>query len=221
MDNISSSKKDLIGKLGLIPNNDLLEELKKFVTTEVIKLGVEESRAFISINIKEKFKLTDDETQILMDVLNEAEKKEKLYKKLLNIPNFITINPSMDYSEEQGMNYTFFGGDTKYIVTSKKEIYSFEECEENGIKLTNQEVSTSKLNPKIVVKYARDGMSVKASNIFLEIIEIFKKYIFLEIESLYSVLAMWIIHTYLYKLFLYVPYLWLNRRQRKSVNHWY
>ncbi len=202
------------------PKDVQLEEIKKFIKTEVVKLNGEESRVFITVKLANKFQLTDDEVKILMEVLNEAEKKEKLYEKLLNTPNFITINPSQDYSEEQGMNYTFFSGDTKYIVTSKKEIYSFEECEDNGIKLTNIGASTSKLNPKIVVKYVRDGMSVKASNIFLEIIEIFKKYIFFEIQSLYSVLAMWIIHTYLYKLFLYVPYLWLNRRQRKSVNHW-
>lgn len=202
------------------PKDVQLEEIKKFIKTEVVKLNGEESRVFITVKLANKFQLTDDEVKILMEVLNEAEKKEKLYEKLLNTPNFITINPSQDYSEEQGMNYTFFSGDTKYIVTSKKEIYSFEECEDNGIKLTNIGASTSKLNPKIVVKYVRDGMSVKVSNIFLEIIEIFKKYIFFEIQSLYSVLAMWIIHTYLYKLFLYVPYLWLNRRQRKSVNHW-
>lgn len=202
------------------PKDVQLEEIKKFIKTEVVKLNGEESRVFITVKLANKFQLTDDEVKILMEVLNEAEKKEKLYEKLLNTPNFITINPSQDYSEEQGMNYTFFSGNTKYIVTSKKEIYSFEECEDNGIKLTNIGASTSKLNPKIVVKYVRDGMSVKASNIFLEIIEIFKKYIFFEIQSLYSVLAMWIIHTYLYKLFLYVPYLWLNRRQRKSVNHW-
>lgn len=202
------------------PKDVQLEEIKKFIKTEVVKLNGEESRVFITVKLANKFQLTDDEVKILMEVLNEAEKKEKLYEKLLNTPNFITTNPSQDYSEEQGMNYTFFSGNTKYIVTSKKEIYSFEECEDNGIKLTNIGASTSKLNPKIVVKYVRDGMSVKASNIFLEIIEIFKKYIFFEIQSLYSVLAMWIIHTYLYKLFLYVPYLWLNRRQRKSVNHW-
>ena len=201
-------------------SKDKIKVLKEIVKKEVINLGIDESRDFITVRLANKFQLTDDEVKILMEVLSEAEKKEKLYEKLLNTPNFITINPSQDYSEEQGMNYTFFSGDTKYIVTSKKEIYSFEECEDNGIKLTNIGASTSKLNPKIVVKYVRDGMSVKASNIFLEIIEIFKKYIFFEIQSLYSVLAMWIIHTYLYKLFLYVPYLWLNRRQRKSVNHW-
>ena len=186
------------------------ENLKEFVTKEVVKLGVEKARIFINVAIKDKFNLSDDETAMLIRVLEKAEYNESIYQELEEEVPIMEIKASQDYTETEGLNYAVLGKNSKYIVTSKKNVIKFGDCEENGLKIKNESITASKLKPKTVVKFARDEKKVKISKIFDKIRKLLKKYIYFEKDCLYDVLTVWIMHTYVFEIFLYVPYLWLN-----------
>lgn len=53
---------------------------------------------------------------------------------MLQTTDIIEIDPVMDYKEQEGMIYTFFKGDTKYIITSVGNVYEYEECKDKNIK---------------------------------------------------------------------------------------
>lgn len=199
-----------LDELVVMPIEDPLQKLKDFINEEFENIDTRELRGFVKSVIKEKFKLREKDVQILLSEIQSAENKQKLVKELLQTTEIIEIDPVMDYKEQEGMIYTFFKGDTKYIVTSVGNVYEYEECRDKNIKLKSMSTSMSKLLPKTVAKFIQGKAKVKMSEVYSKLRNIIKKYVFLEDENIYAVLVTWIIHTYFFKLFMYVPYLWLN-----------
>ena len=122
-------------ELVVIPIEDPLQKLKDFIYEEFENIDTRELRGFVKSVIKEKFKLREKDVQILLAEIKSAENKQKLVKELLETTEIIEIDPVMDYKEQEGMIYTFFKSDTKYIVTSVGNVYEYEECKDKNIKL--------------------------------------------------------------------------------------
>lgn len=78
-----------------------------------------------------------------------------------------------------------------------------------GIHLKHKK-NTSKFSLKSYIDYRQGKLNVKASEILQELKQQLHKYIIFPYDELYDIVALWIMHTYVYCIFRYVPYIWLN-----------
>lgn len=108
------------------------------------------------------------------------------------------------------MVYSFINNEEYYIIFSDRKIIKYEDLEERNYKLRNDiKPSVCNLRPKAAVEFVK-GKSVSLFDCFNKLNEHMKKYIVFEDERVYTILALWVIGTYMYRLFRYFPYIWLN-----------
>lgn len=79
----------------------------------------------------------------------------------------------------------------------------------NGITLKHQK-NSSKFSLKSYLDFYKGNDNVSAGSIFNTLVQQLRKYLIFPFNELYDIIALWIMHTYVYCLFRYVPYIWLN-----------
>ena len=178
-------------------------------------------------DVCQKFLLNEEQQKQLGGLCKQMysqtqQSKDEYMKKLLseisyNTDSISEISPCMDYTEEHGLNYMAMmknkdNKKVKCFVSSKKDCYKYEDCEENGIYLKHKN-NQSKFYIQAFLNYATGKDDVSAGGIFDVLKDVIKKYIIFPFESLYDVVSIWIMHTYVYCLFRYVPYIWLNAQK--------
>jgi hypothetical protein len=93
-----------------------------------------------------------------------------------------------------------------YILTSRKELIPFDEIPRRGWRLKTQNTSTFGLRSKGIRKYL-DGYRANPLEIFEKIRTCMKRHIVLRDANAYTVLALYIMATYVFRVFRYFPYL--------------
>ena len=124
------------------------------------------------------------------------------------------IIPSMDYTKEYGLSYMALKKDKsgkfeQYFVSSKKEICEYKDCEKVGIYLKHQN-NSSAFSMKAYLRFYNGEDNITAGNVFKALKQQLQKYIIFPYTELYDIVSLWIMHTYIYCIFRYVPYIWLN-----------
>jgi hypothetical protein len=119
------------------------------------------------------------------------------------------INPAQDFSGGK-MYYAVSVDDSKYIISSDKKIIKFSGAAEVGLRLTTMELDTFGFSSTGINKFLYDETYETPKDIFETIRRYIERYIFLKKKETYSLLALWVMGTYLYKLFRYYPYIHLN-----------
>lgn len=100
-----------------------------------------------------------------------------------------------------------------YILTSDKEFERLEECEKKlGIKPKHKDIEISRIASKTITDFVEGNQEnyLAPVDLFLMIRLHIKDYIYLEEEQTYDVLALWIMLSYCYTLFTYIPYIHLK-----------
>lgn len=223
---IEEYKKELekleVSKVDTSSNYKQAEEfMLKLINDEDIP---KEEKTNLLKEVHQKFLLDNEQiNQLGMVCKQQFDKtqqgKDEYVKGLLeemsdNTDYIYELVPYMDYTEEHGLNYmammrTKDNKKVKCFVSSKKECYRYEDCEDKGIYLQHTK-NTSKFELNTFLKYLKNEDNVTAGRIFNKLKYILKKYIIFPVESLYDIVPLWIMHTYVYCLFRYVPYIWLN-----------
>lgn len=144
-------------------------------------------------------------------ILVESEEyTDAILRELENSEDQIIINPSQDFVMDT-MIYSISSNESHYIVTSNKKFLKFDDFEENGVKLRNgNDPSIYHLRTETAVEYVKGNKEVSLIDCYNKILTHLRRYIVFEDERIYSVLSLWVIGTYFYKIFRYYPYVWLN-----------
>lgn len=196
---------------------------REFIRKNLASIDELEGGELIRTCLKEHFRLHSESVKLLVKFHKEVHSEylkaqeqnqpkgnyqEEILKELQEAPQYVEINPAQDFVERR-MMFTFYGGDTPYLVTSSRKIIKFDDLEQYRIKVRNNNLPMSKLNPQIAVDYVK-GKEVDMRECLDKIVAHIKQYVILQDVKLYTYLALWIIGTYMYRTFRYYPYLWIN-----------
>jgi hypothetical protein len=121
----------------------------------------------------------------------------------------LIINPAQDYAFGR-MFYAVNVDKCKYLISSDENIVKFANAAEKNIHLTTFELDTFRFSPQGITKFLNNEDYATPYDIFTVIRRYIERFIFLKKEESYSLLALWVMGTYLYRLFRYFPYIHLN-----------
>lgn len=120
-----------------------------------------------------------------------------------------SISPAQDF-QDGTMYFAVMVEDQKYLVTSKRELLSFDEAQKNGLVLENSNVDTSQFSAQGLVSFLKGTYSVNPVEVYGKIHDYIRRFVIFTDERHAVYLALWTMGTYLFKLFDYFPYVWLN-----------
>lgn len=198
---------------------------KEIINSKLIEIDEIEGIEIINSNIKNRFGFKADIVKALIKHYKDLKKntsakqlleskidldsyQEQILKELEEESNELSVNPVQDFVDGD-MIYTFFRGGTPYIITSSKNVFRFEDAEQFEIILRNQDVSISNFLPSSALAYI-NGRTANAYECYAKIKEHIKRFIIFQDHTLYDFLTIWTIGTYMYRLFRYYPYIWIN-----------
>jgi len=129
---------------------------------------------------------------------------------LQNTKPQVVINPSQDFYQKN-MVYSFMNSDVYYIVNSSKKVIKYDDLKSKDIILRNNNTpSMCNFRAKAAVDFVQGKKKVNLIDCYSKIISHMQKYLVFEDLRIYSILTLWVIGTYFYKMFRYFPYIWLN-----------
>lgn len=144
-----------------------------------------------------KVEKIDDYTNEILTELSDTKTKD-------------VINPSQDFYNNN-MAYTFINNDIYYLVNSNKKIIKYDDFKDKGIRLRNGNVpAMCNLRAMAAVDFVKGNKKVSLIDCYNKIVSHMQKYIVFEDGRIFTILALWVMGTYFYKIFRYYPYLWLN-----------
>lgn len=194
---------------------------KVFIKEELAKVEELEASEILKTFIKEHFNFNLDIVKGLMryhkevytnqaksNVVSMEDYQQEMLKELEQAPKYVTVNSAQDFVEGR-MMFTFYGGDTPFLVTSSKKIIKYDDVESYQIKIRNDNLPMSMMSSQTAVEFVR-GKQVDILSCLQQLIAHIKKYVILQDEKLYTFLALWTMGTYMYRLFRYYPYIWIN-----------
>ncbi len=192
---------------------------KKDITDFFVKCGrsIDE---FIDI-VKNSQCLTEKDIDILKGRIScepEEKQRRKSSRKvsrdefmvlLKNEKESVKLNPAQDFNAGK-MHYAVMVDNNKYILSSDKNVVPFNAASEGGMLLVTTELDMFGFTAEGITKFLNDGYTETEYDVFSLIKSYIKRFIFLKQEETYSLLALWVIGTYLYRVFRYFPYIHLN-----------
>ncbi len=175
--------------------------------------------------IKEHFGLKANDIKSYENVLKQARKAKRkeeeqappaealsqtqLLEVLKGEEESSTINPAQDFRD--GIVYfSVFVRQIPYLLTSGRQLISFEETPEKGLILRNRDVSTARFSTKGIAAFIEKTHEVNIPELYKHIYAYIRRYIFLADTRVISYLSLWVMGTYLFSIFRYYPYIWLN-----------
>lgn len=143
---------------------------------------------------------TGDEKSYTKEELIEMVKEEK---------NIQVIHPAQDFIN----NVMYFNTkikDSPYLISSERKLIPFEDAENCGFRLESANVDVSRFSNDGIVKYLTGDQKLDPMQLFKDIVNYIKRFVFFSNELYPAYLALWTMGTYVFRVFRYYPYLWLN-----------
>ncbi|MDA3861511.1 MAG: hypothetical protein PF445_09815 [Melioribacteraceae bacterium] len=131
---------------------------------------------------------------------------EEIFKKIESTPTLKKIKLAQDFVDEK-LSYGFIVKNKIYIVNSDKKIIPFSELSKNGLTPVNENLYSSKFPIKSLEKFIDGEIKINPNELFMHISSHIKTFIYFQNERDYSLVALWIMGTYVFNIFRYFPYL--------------
>jgi len=161
------------------------------------KLAVTDVRNHPRHNIDEAIRnapiLTKDSLRVL-GLIQAAQKQA---------PPKIRIHPAQDFADDQMMYGVTIGGEP-HILTSQRKVLPFKDLER--YELIVEKPSVSRMTSDGLRDYFAGDLLIQADTLLEEIKSYVRKYVVLTDEKIYTVLAAWVMGTYVYRIFRAYPY---------------
>jgi len=119
-------------------------------------------------------------------------------------PRKIRIHPAQDFVDDQ-MVYGVMIGDEPYLLTSRREALPFKELERYELIVDNP--SVLRMSPEGLREFVAGNLTVQADRLLDDIRSYLRKYVVLTDREIYTVLASWVMGTYVYRVFRAFPYI--------------
>jgi hypothetical protein len=127
----------------------------------------------------------------------------------------IIVNPAQDFASGEMFYAVQFDG-RKYLLTSGYEMVPMWLAGKRGMKTTTQATTRWGMTPEAVKQYLGKSADLDPSQLYRQIRKYISTYIFLRDDRAYSLLALWAMGTYVFRIFRYYPYIHLNAEKNSG-----
>ncbi len=190
------------------------------ILKEIAGLNPAQADAILKYTIKEYFSFTNDDLKGYEKVLKgyRKEPKETEAKQLskADLIEILTledyprpIHPAQDFTNGM-MSFAVAIKDTLCLVTSDKRLCPFEDIESEGIILKHTSVDTARFSYRGIRTFVEGNSAVSIPGLYRKIYDYIKRFIHFPDEAYLSFVTLWVMGTYLFMIFRYYPYVWLN-----------
>lgn len=197
-----------------------LPQLLDPILKEIAGFNIAQGDAILKHTIKDHFGLKNDDLKSYEKVLksyrkesDETEKKPLDRNELLQIlrteqGNRI-IHPAQDYAHGV-MTFSVMVKNEPYLLTSDKRLFSFEDALREGFDLKHTTVDTFRFSPKGMHEFLDRKKEADIPALYERIYDYVRRFIRFPNDAYASFLSLWIMGTYVFMIFRYYPYVWLN-----------
>lgn len=191
------------------------------ILKEIAGLNIAQGDAILKHTIKDHFKLTNDDLKGYEKVLKsyrkepeDAEEKKSLTKdEIIRIlraeEGNKTVHPAQDFTVGI-MTFTVMVKGEPYLITSDKRFFSFEDAEREGFSLKHTTIDTARFSSKGIGSFLEGKAKVDISALYQKIYDYITRFIRFPDKAYPAYLSLWLMGTYLFMIFRYYPYVWLN-----------
>lgn len=191
------------------------------ILKEIAVFNVAQGDALLKHTIKDHFGFTNDELKSYEKVLKIYRKdpKEDEGKKSLSKAELIdilhdeqgskTIHPAQDYADGV-MNYAVKVRDAVCLITSDGRLFGLDDAVSEGFTLKHDTVDTSRFSAKGICAFMGGQYEVGIPRLYQKIFDYIKRFIHFPDEAYLHYLTLWVMGTYVFMIFRYYPYVWLN-----------
>ncbi|MEW6536424.1 MAG: CHC2 zinc finger domain-containing protein [Candidatus Auribacterota bacterium] len=203
------------------PRTKLKTVLDPFLV-RISKLSDPEITAILKHIIKDHFKFDVEELKSYEKLIKQLKKKHKtvssgqqkypdqheIMELLKNERNIKRFHPAQDYANGL-MNFAIILENKPFVIFSDKRTVSLNELSKAS-HLQSEYVSNSRFSPDGVLDFIESDKEIDISALFEKVHSHIMRFILFHnpLHSLF--LALWIMGTYLFMVFRYFPYVWLN-----------
>ena len=197
------------------------------VLKEMAELNQAQGDAILLHTIKDHFDFKSDDLKGYETVLkyyrkepkkDEARKslsKAKLLEILHDEQGNMMIHPAQDYTDGI-MVFTVKVKDTPCLITSDRRLFSLEDASQEGFVIKHDTVDTSRFSAKGVASYLDGKYEISIPALYEKIYSYVKRFIHFPDEEYLSYVILWVMGTYVFMIFRYYPYVWLNAEKQSG-----
>ena len=220
-DILIENAKDIIRyELNLIPPDTdriMLPDILKSILNKLAKLEKAKVEAYLVHIIKPYFDLSGKEIDGYRDLLNKLRKKliadnadEKVHRRSpidTIYESQPALHPAMNYTGDN-LWYVVKGAEGPVVVGNRQAIYLDEFLNGRGA-IDHLYEGSTRFSPNAIGRYI-DGAEVDAKLLINSIITYLDNYIIFKESWQPILIAVWIVGTYLHRMFTIFPYIWLH-----------
>lgn len=196
---------------------DVLDPILK----ELAQLNIAQGDTILRHFIKEHFNFTSSDVGSYEKLLRtyRKEPKDTEIDRPLNKDEIIKIlscetslkeaHPAQDCVTGR-MHFAVKIQDEPYIVTSDRQLFSFDTASQHGIIIKQDSVDTARFSYKGIKSFVNDNAEAEIDLLYRKIKDYIKRFVLFSSDSYPSLLSLWTMGTYLFMVFRYYPYIWLN-----------
>jgi len=191
------------------------------VLKEIAGFNIAQGDALLKHTIKEHFGFTNDDLKSYEKVLKGYRKDPKddegrkslsraeIVEILHDEQNDVTIHPAQDYTDGI-MVFTVKVKDILCLVTSDKRIFPLADASQEGFVIKHDTVDTARFSAKGITAFLEGKYDVYIPALYEKIYDYVKRFIHFPDEAYLHYLTLWVMGTYVFMIFRYYPYVWLN-----------
>ncbi len=119
------------------------------------------------------------------------------------------INPAQDF--QHGIQY--FGIKTQrgtWLVSSNRQYYSLSKNESIPFTVRHKQIDNSRFSPCTIIDYLRNRRHVNPAELFESLRQYITRFIYFTEPCHADLVCIWVMGTYVSRVFNYFPYVWLN-----------
>ncbi|MBP7088993.1 MAG: DUF3631 domain-containing protein [Candidatus Omnitrophica bacterium] len=211
-------------KIKLIPKDSpalKLPQLLEPLLKEMAELSIIEANVLLKHTVKEHFKFTNDDLKSYEKVLEDYRKKAKNneIKKSLNKIELLeilsheeankVIHPAQDYNDGL-MSFSVKVKDEIFLLVSDKRLFNLNDAVKEGFILKYDTVDLTRFSAKGIGFFLEGKYEINIQELYQKIYGYIKRFICFPDEAYLTYATLWVMGTYVFMLFRYYPYVWLN-----------
>ena len=191
------------------------------ILREIAGFNIAQGDVLLKHTIKEHFNFTNDDLKSYEKVLKgyRREPKDDEIRKPLKIAELIeilhteqrniTIHPAQDCANGV-MVFAVKIKEAPYLITSDKRLFAFIDAPQEGFVIKHDTVDTGRFSAEGITAFLDEKYEVSIPDLYEKIYGYLKQFIHFPDEAYLSYISLWVMGTYVFMLFRYYPYVWLN-----------
>lgn len=135
--------------------------------------------------------------------------QEELVERLLRREKQQLISPAQDFTSDC-LYFSTKIDNKEYLISSNRQLISFKNAHEQNLQLESRQVDTFRFSPSSIVRYVRGTYELDTAALYVKINSYLNRFVVFQDGRWATYLSLWIMGTYMFKIFDYYPYVWLN-----------